>query len=436
MNLTNNISGNITRMATFRQSDRIPEKLRNPKLKDFGRHWLIISILCVGMLPLWGEGYCMYVIALLFPLALININVFSGVVLIFSFLYTLPLVGPLSLPPSEIVFYMTFPLIMFHTGMYLGEKLKYPANGIAVMALMIICLALPAIVVNIQDSLTTGNLVNVTRIIVDEHGDVGRKATGYGMMVSLVVGCIGLILVRTDKKTLDHRLKFLLVSFSFLGLFCVVHLVNRTGLVLAVASIIAALFVPPVSVKKFIYVLLTFLALSVIGYVYISDTPGLADAVTAYVDRNTGTQSIAGASGRGLRWVATIKQIAEHPLGSPHGLRFNLRHSFAHNLWLDTGLLSGVLTMVFLIGITLKYLLEMYRALRLKYLDNFQKGVVLLLCVTFMLQSAVEPIIQGCFQFFLFMFFSIGLFSKFNRRFRYGESDSPSPDNLDSKHSN
>lgn len=386
-------------------------------IKDLHSQFLVVSILCISMIPLWGYGYLMYILIALLPLIFRYTNKTSALIFAFSVTYALPLLVYGNLSISITIFYLLFPLIMFHAGLYLGKRFKLSQSGILMMVLLTSSLALPAIVANVQDFIQTGQLVNVLRrVSVYSDKDLVMSATVYGMMVSLMAGSIGILLVRATNK-FDKRLKRFILIFALLSIFSTIHIVNRTGLVLGAASFIAALFVPPCSKNKIAYTLLIIAILATLYFVFLSNNAGMADAIQSYADRDTGSQSISSAGGRTERWFAAIVQIFSTPFGNPFGLRWEGGYSYAHNLWLDAGVKSGIIPMILLISITITYCKKAFFAVKYTALGNFEKGVVMLTCLAFMLQASTEPVIDGCFQFFLFMFFSLGMFKSLNRRF-------------------
>lgn len=375
-----------------------------------------MPILCISMFPFWFNGYAFYILIALFPLLFRAESKVCLAVWAFSLTYSYPFMFRDDTVMSSFLFILLYPGIAMSAGLFLGRRLRNPQTGLLTLVLMFCCLALPVILANVIDFIETRSFINVSRTVAyNSTGDV-RGATGYGMMAALAVGCCGLFLLQA-RNFFDSRLKVLLLVFSIGAVFSCVHLVNRTGLVLAVVSCLAALFVPPYSKKKIVYVVIMAIVALVVFFYFFGDAFEMADAVEAYNKRDHGNSEVSTLSGRTDRYIAAIKMIIEEPWGDIRGLVFEGRGTYAHLMVLDAGVISGVIPMVILLILEVYFALTLFKAFRKEYLSCFERGLVLLIMVTYVLQTMVEPIIQGSPQFFVIMFFASGLFSAMNRRF-------------------
>lgn len=380
-------------------------------LSDFKSHKFIILILCIGMFPIWGNGYCSYVLALLFPLLFVSrFNGISLSILIFSIVYTLRISqSGEGMTLSAYILNLFFPIILYQTGIYLGKRFRYPGSGIFLLTIMAVCLALPAIIFNIQDIIATGQLVNPIRIVTFGDSDGFRSATGYGLMVSLLCGSIGCLFIPLSKFRADRILKYIILIGCIGALTTTLHLVNRTGLALAAISIVVSLALPPHNFKRVVNLILATSIVVGIFVVYINDFQGYFDVIDAYAERNTGISSIDSAGGRTERWTEGIIQIFEEPFGNSKGLRWDGGYNYAHNLILDAGLKGGVISLLislFLVLVFLRYIWKMRDA---NVITGFERDVTIFLGVTLVAQSMVEPVIDALPQYFWYFLFFLGL---------------------------
>lgn len=389
-------------------------------LQDFKANRLVWLILIVGMLPLWAGGYCMYVLIVLLPIVLLHYTKIDGTCLLiisFSILYTyFQYSNGHAYTPSALIFGLVFPFIVYQVGAYLIERQISPKSAMLLLCLMAFALAIPAIMDSVNDAIKTGELINVTRGIINETGEVGRSATGYGMMVAILAGCLGIILLKPGNK-LDSRLKVVIAIASVSAIFSTIHLVNRTGLVLAAVSIICAVFLPPYSYRKNVYTFVSLIVVAGVAIYFLGDSAFYLDAVNQYEARDTGGGSVDSAGGRTDRWAAAINQLFDEPWGNEKGVRFNGKFANAHNMWLDAGVVAGIVPMILLILIGIIYIRAIFRMYRFRYFNQFERNTLVLMGVAMFLQLNTEPVIQGVFQLFLYFIFYLSILNNLNRKY-------------------
>lgn len=392
-------------------------------LKDFKNCRWVWLILCAGMLPLFLKGYCMYLLILLLPYA-VRSNVATDkpfwVIAAFSVVYFLTnlLLGK-NYPPSSIVFDLIYPSMIYLTGVWVVNKSTSPKSVVVLCSAMAMCLAFPAICNNLIDFVRTGKLINVSRIILMDDGITFRSATGYGMMLAVACGCFGIILEKATDR-IDRRLRVLFAIFSVLALFSTVHLLNRTGIVLAAVSVAIVILQPPVSAKRIMWTFVALLA-AVAVLALVLGGSGLSNLFDLYVSRNMGTGSFASYGGRSERWALAISQLFDQPFGNPEGLWFHDRYNYAHNMWLDAGINGGIFCLVLLVAFTVGMLVAVVRMMKAAYLTRFEKTLMLLVCVAVLLQAFMEPVIEGLGQLFWFFIFYASVVRKMN--IKYGISN-------------
>ncbi len=371
---------------------------------------LVLAILCIGFIPTILRGYSYYLLILLFPLLL----QFKGskrdlANLAMMFLFGISYVIPMWLRGEPInsntIFMIVMPAIVYATAKYLCKRIDTENEFIGLILTIAFCLASWAIFMSIQDTITTGELINVSRNI-EENGKFGRSATGYGMMFSAAIGGLGLFFAKPN-TIFQQKYRIIAILISLIALFGCVHLVNRTGIVLALLSLLVCLFYNTFINRKIGRGILISILLSAVMIYAFSSMAFIQEVADTYTARNEGVGSVSTGGGRSQLWEDGISHIINNPLGADK-LQSN-QGSYAHNMWLDAGVIGGWIPFILLIIMTLRLLNSLIRLLKNKQLSQFVKMYILSLVAVVFAQAAVEPVIQGVFPFFLFIFFLWGM---------------------------
>ncbi len=302
---------------------------------------------------------------------------------------------------SNTIFMIVMPAIVYATAKYLCKRIDTENEFLGLILTIAFCLASWAIFMSIQDTITTGELINVSRNI-EENGKLGRSATGYGMMFSAAIGGVGLLFA--DSKTMFQRyFRIVAILISVMALFGCIHLVNRTGIVLALLSLLVCLLYNTIIRRKYSRGLILAALLS-IGLLYaFSSMEFMQEVADSYSARNDGEYGIATSGGRTQLWLDATTHIINYPFGADR-LQDSVGN-YAHNMWLDAGVIGGWIPFVLIIVMTMRFLGSLYRMKNNKQISQFAKMYIISLATVVLAQSAVEPVIQGSFQLFLFFFF-------------------------------
>lgn len=381
-------------------------------VQDFRQNKWVVSLLCFGMLPLWLGGYCGYVLIFLFPILFKSKYDFTSFcVIVFSLTYTMnqTLQGGGG-TMSVIIFNLLFPIIIFQTAKYLVSRFSCPISNVILLSCMGISLALPAIFGVILDTIETKELINVSRSIIDSGDEASRSATGYGMMLAAMCGCLGLLLIQTNNN-LDNKVKYILIIVCVLSLFSTIHLLNRTGLFLGGISVVLAIFNQPLSKRKFTILIVTFSVLLLI-ISYLSDyITFLDEAFKFYEERNEGSGNIEEGGGRTSRWMDALHQILSQPMGNPKGFFYKDKgiYNYAHNMILDGGIKGGILCFLVLIYFAGRAFISAILCTKQTCLSHFESWVVFLITVSVLLQNMTEPVIEGLPQLFWYFIFLVAM---------------------------
>lgn len=377
-------------------------------------------ILCISMMPLIASGYSIYALILLFPYVFKNrFNTGSLLTLLFSMFYTFSfLIRGKVLITSQFVFLLIFPIIIYSCGNLLGTKLYSVKTILMIIVSLVFCLAGPGIYFSILDVVKSGELIKISREIEFASGQT-LSATGYGVMFSLAIAGVAMVLVPAISKY-DKKIMIFMFGLSLLAIFSTIHILNRTGLALAVIAVIATVFIPPYNSKRILYTLLICTIIVLIFYLYLSDSLLMNDAMQGYLSREEkGDFSAMTGGGRFSRWADAVGQIIEKPIGG-EGYIMGNRINYAHNLWLDVGLVGGIIPVI-LLGViafqAFRYTILIHRK---RILDSFESCYLIVLCVVMLAQAMTEPVIQGVYQFFLFMIFFYGCVTGLKSRKRFG----------------
>ncbi len=391
------------------------EKLKIPPVivSDFERNRWVYIILFIGFIPMALRGYSMYLLFLLVPLMLkTTYSINSLIVILFSVLYAAPVMyrGE-TLTMSQMVFMLSYPIILYQAAEYIGRQVKSVRTVSLLMVLISIMLAFPAIFYNILDYLRTGELVNAKRAVEAASGQESG-ATHYGIMLSLCLGMAGVTVLSTNNRY-DTLLKMVIVGFSFLAVLSTIHLVNRSGLYIAAFSVVAGAVLPPFTRKRVMYAMLIFIACYLIYIIYLEMTPLLKEAIESYQYRDATQASTKSLGGRDNLWRQGVQHLYDFPWGGGKSIIFHGHESYAHNMWIDCGVTSGLPAFFLLLVITFRYIVTSFRFLFYKTEYTFDRNILVMILATFMIQCMVEPVIEGLAQYFWAWIFCWGLLTSF-----------------------
>lgn len=283
--------------------------------------------------------------------------------------------------------YLLTPAAFYRFGRFIFIQYRSDYHRQLILFIILSLYLMPLFLATFKDIALVG-LVNETRQLLADIS--GKKdslaATLYGLMASVGIGCISTLFIRKQSMLF----KFLFLLIASLCLLSVVHLVNRTGLVICMASLLAGFFA---STKVKITRILPALFLLVLLVVVLLSSGIISqDMIDAYSAReNDSSSDASSAGGRTELWLNAINNLFTRPFG------WELEH-FSHNLWLDIARISGIFALIPFIYATYRFVLDWIKVFK------FNKSVIgyLLLCINLaiMLNAAVEPVIEGSMLFF------------------------------------
>ena len=379
----------------------------------------LFIFLCSGI----AYTLSMYATILLFPILLYKgrIGLYIDNLFIFicfySFLYALfsSLNGFYDEAHGNIIFQSCYPPLFYLLGRWLVKKRTQYIY--MVFLLMTVLVAVPVIIDVIRD-INENQFINPLRQILDKNGIMNSSATLLGIKVSLSVVCLGLLFSPVlDKR--ESAYKYVFILFSLLALMCVIHLINRTGIILAFISLFCILLF---NAKRMpILSILCSAMLLITVFVFLQSTINFSDKVEqSYENRDEGESSVSSAGGRTWRWKKGIEDLYLYPLGYSNN---GTRTTYAHNYWLDTSATAGIFPFVFLLILTILYLKRNYLLVK-KMKQSLLRSLVIVCNLGFFLTCFVEPAMEGFMLYVFLFFFFIGITSQlyFNHRYSYIKS--------------
>lgn len=377
------------------------------------KHKILLLVLFPILLSsLWLYNiYLLYFFAMLCWVLLPYKKWWDGVsipLLFFSVFYVGIVICKGENPGWSFIFSMLFaPTAFYRLGCFLIKHMQDELQRQKTLFFIFVMYLFPLFLLTAQDIALTGLINDSRKMLLDLGEEDSMNATIYGLMASAGIGLIGTIFIKQQNKWL----KMGLIIVSALSLLSVIHLVNRTGLVICAACLFVGFALSTrMNVSKMLPILLVFI---VVG-VFLSESGILGgDVSDAYADRedNADAES-ASAGGRTELWLDAIGNLFVSPLG------WKLE-SYAHNLWLDIARVGGWLAFFPFVKATIAYMMKVKTTLR----NGGENGTLMLLLsvnVAMLLNAAVEPVIDGAPLFFSLLMMIWGMTVEVNNRIVIG----------------
>ena len=278
------------------------------------------------------------------------------------------------------------------------EVFRSEKSRLILLFLLILSYLVFLFVITYEDIVEVG-FINPTRVILLDYvnEESSMAATLYGLAASTGIACISMMFAHN----INVFLKYGLIILSVLSMLVVLHLVNRTGVILFVVSVLFSYYYSSkASYSRFVILLVIIL----IFFIFLLKS-GIVDQeiIEAYEkreDRSEGAASELG--GRSLHWSNAISNL----LSSPFGWEF--KH-YAHNLWLDIARAAGWIPFSAFIVVSINIFRDAILI--------FRKGVtpfrllILTMLMSILINSFVEPVIEGSKMFFSILLIVFGMVS-------------------------
>lgn len=321
------------------------------------------------------------------------------VLLFFSISYSLVLWAKGFLYFRVFMFCLFIAPIMFYSfGRYVVGRMRNPNLIVAFLALFTFLFSINLYVSTLIDIQKNGFIDffrEVSLIGYEVKNEANAlAATLLGLVASLGLVGLSIFVYCSNNLNLDVRCVFV-VLFLF-SLLTVVHLINRTGLVVFLLSFLG---VTLYNIKRRFWKVLGICIWGIlfVCFIYFFDLINLEEIVNAYSARELNGAKIGEAGGRIKRWTDAIAFLVENPYGY-HSLKTYV--PYAHNMWLDVGRVAGFFVMVLLLLATILSSITLLKLLKQK--DTFLSSIFLAYNIVFFLSCMVEPVIEGFPLYFFF----------------------------------
>jgi len=390
----------------------------NSKFKDLiSNEWLLLLLIIVYFLNVFGS-IVQYLVLLIIPILIVKdvfwryIDSMSIWIVVFSFSYILisNVYGFNS--GGSLITFSVFPLLFYLVGRYLMDN--WYSQKFILLLLLILPIGLMVVGGIFMDVFNNG-FINMSRNV--EVNGQSLPSTLDGVRLSLYIASFGMIFA-LSQNGMERFLKYLLFALGIIGIVCTIHMLNRTGLVIALVSCLTVLFV---NFRRFKWrnILIGLVLMSVAGF-ELYPTFNKFKVVNYYSEREdeSGANTAGGRTGR---WETAIEKIFSQPLG---GGVFNQRgrRFYAHNFWLDVSEIAGVLPFIALVGCTLINLWKNFKIIKSRQITPFLASWIITLNIGFFLACFVEPIMEGMAAFAFLYFFFWGMTSIMYDRIKNAEN--------------
>lgn len=310
-----------------------------------------------------------------------------------------------------------FPPIFYMAGCYIGDK--YKKNEKVLLCILFIMLLMYAAndFIQLMKAVFLGDsLIIDTRTVYNDLGRDTRSATGYALILSVLV--VGVAFIFSPRQTgIIKIIRFLGITLGLLAIIGMVALVTRTTIVQSMVLLLVSLymFMKEKTKNKVGFGLLLSLVAIILLTNYFFKSGDLFQFIDAYQSRNEIDENLGyGFAGSRMdRWPIALLDVFFHPLGTASGKMVSeYTNSYAHNMWLDVGLTAGWVPFVILLVISVNNVYTSYKI----WLDHnygyFTRLYFFSLMVIFMLGCFVEPVLGALFNHFLVYLVFCGIVSE------------------------
>lgn len=295
--------------------------------------------------------------------------------------------------------YLLGPVVFYQCGRLFTYKLRNQKMLLWMILLICLCSALTIFIMTITD-ITNGEIIAYDRRFAAED-DAILSATLYGLIAAISLSGLGYF-ISTGKNSP------LLLNIAFLGLFIgslltTIHLINRTGIVIALFCTFSIIFLQGRQKAGRAILLLSIIVIVAIAY---TGTDWLTESIEAYNYRNTNGLGIESGGGRFDRWMDALSKFMFYPFG--WWLDNNTYNAQVHNLWLDVARVGGIIPFFLIIIITFRIIRTQILLLK----DYKTQPIIILtfgILFCMVLASSVEPVIEAKICYLCLLIFFAGI---------------------------
>ena len=372
-----------------------------------------VALLFIYLLNPYGlniyVGYLMVALMFLQKDFLVkNVDMGFLLLLIFSLTYAAFFSFDPKAGKQYILIYALVPPTFYLLGKFFAGKLEANKNH------LILLLLLAGVVFSISAVLSV-----FTDILQNGYNIVERNLPNYwtgNIVPATIMGSYFTILMTLPAVLIPHInklslvLRILLLVLYAVAMACILRIGSRTQISISLIALFFSLVyvMPRQSFRRNLFMFLLFF----LGAFYVMNTVSFdldQDWLSAFANRMENTEDVASGGGRTDRWVKSMENLLEKPMGwSEH------EFGHAHNLWFDVLRIGGFLSFFFLIFFTTNAYRTVIRAIRKDKGAYALNNQIMIYTLAFSLVFMVEPILEGMFDFFAFFCFFIGVVKKYS----------------------
>lgn len=285
---------------------------------------------------------------------------------------------------SELIGYAILPYAFYRFGKYMCDKCTTSEQLVLFLLLTMIIFCLNLYISTIYDIISNG-FMNLERALETEGREKEMNATLLGLNASL--GFAGLVTCFAYEKFYLKVSGVLFLLLSILSLVVVLHLVNRTGLVVIAATTLVVMIHILRKYRGRVVIAL----LLVLGALFYCIDSGILseDLFMAYEARNEVTDISSGGD-RFWRWGKAIHQMFVYPFGWS---TMYIKDYYVHNMWLDVARVAGILPFFCVLIATFLSGKDVYKIY--KSIPSVLTTLLLSLYFCCFISAMVEPVIEG-----------------------------------------
>ena len=288
----------------------------------------------------------------------------------------------------ELFTFLLSPVVFFLYGYTIVKKSKTEDEIILFILITILSSSILLWSAMFSDAAKEG-IINATRHVYNEEYLIEHSATLLGLMASIGISAIAYVIMYGFRKPF---ISILFLASAFLSMFVVLHLVNRTGIiVLAITAISTILYSTKGNRGSFLVVLLLLVA------IYFFFTQADTFSVELYDAYDARSASAENGGIRIERWKQSLMNIVSYPMG---WRRLSIM-GYSHNLWLDVAASVGIIPFILLIWYSIKSYKNTYLLYKTKGIPF--NGFLIGVNVCFFVSALVEPIIEALSTYFYLM---------------------------------
>ena len=337
------------------------------------------------------------------------------VLFLFCIFYTIVQFSYQFIGISDFIKYSMYPLLLYIFGSVMITRIKNEKQIIYYLYTVILSFVLFGILsvfYSIQVfGIAGGGLQTRLGIVPSWAGDIELSGTVIGIYLCLGIALSGLILIKTN-----IYLKALNILIFLPSLYSSIVLANRTGLIIAVSSVIIIYYIQMRmnSIKNNIKIAFSFIV-QVFLLVFLFNK-NVFNVKLMWLQSNAFirfTSKELYNDPRIIAWIEAFKGLLTNPLG---GKQAELSLGYAHNLWFDVGWTTGLSPFILLVFFTLMVLKDYTKLLKSDYLSLYLKYMITAMLCGFLLTFMVEPIMEADMLFFCAFCFFSGILRSLNTR--------------------